>query len=273
MLADRDIHGPRRRCPALHEFRCARLDPVRRQHRPDQTASGAFDPFREGDRCVEFGKTACLIVMRADHAIVGHNLVAGAIGGAEIDAQAQFGCSMRGIGEFLHRLAPGAIEQRGNRQSRGDAVADQARERIRLLERQFVARIHLERTGIHIGLRPDTALRHRRLVVIAKDRRIEIRQRVEIDEARPDQGVAIVDPPRDLTGKASADKLDRAVIEDDFTVLDQVMRTVPVSHDPPCGDENGTVRSRAGLRRDHGLGPLTVPAARRCRSAQRPCRA
>lgn len=82
-----------------------------------------------------------------------------------------------------------------------------------LLKRQFLARVHLVRARVDIAPRPDAALLPGRLVVKGEDRRVEVRKRVEIDETRTDQRIAVGFAARDIAFKAAPDKHDLAVLK------------------------------------------------------------
>lgn len=88
----------------------------------NQTAGGAFHAFAKPDGFGAFRQSARRIVVGADGAGFVDYLIAGAMGGAEIDAQAEAGRLLRRVGAFLDRVGPGTVEQRDDRQRRGDAV-------------------------------------------------------------------------------------------------------------------------------------------------------
>ncbi len=90
---------------------------------------------------------------------------------------------------------------------------------MRLLERQLLAAVHLSRPSLDIAPRPDAALLPGRLVVEGEDRRVEIGERVEIDEAGADDRLAIVAPHRHFPREAMADEDDRAILEHDLAAL------------------------------------------------------
>ena len=235
------------------------LDAVRREHGADQPAGFALMALREVDGRVEFGEAALLLVIGDDAAVALDDLIAGAIGRAEIGAHAEIGSRFRRVLEFLHRLAPGAVEQRGDRQRGGDAVADQLGEGIALLEGQFLARIHLVRAGLEIAARPDAALLPGRLVVIAEDGGVEVGERVAIDEARPDQGMAVIDATGDFARETMADEDDLAVLEHHFAVLVEAMAAVLVSDDPARGHQDAAFGPLLGLQA-HGAVLTETPS-------------
>lgn len=90
---------------------------------------------------------------------------------------------MGGGGELAVGFRPFTVEQRGDRQRRRHAIADELREGIALLEGQLLRRVHLVGAAIHVALRPDTAGAPAGLVVEGEHRRVEVGQRVKIDEA------------------------------------------------------------------------------------------
>ena len=109
------------------------------------------------------------------------------------------------------------------------------RERVALLEREFLRAVHLDRTAIHVALRPDPPLAPAGLVVEAEDRRVEVRQCVQIDEARRDQRLATGVADIDLAGKIVTDEDDAIVLVDDLAVLDQAVAAGIVADHPVRG--------------------------------------
>ena len=80
--------------------------------------------------------------------------------------------------------------------------------------------------------RPDAALLPGRLIVEREDGRIEVGQRIEIDEARADQCLAIILPPRDLAVEPPPDKHDFAILEHHLTVLDEPVAAIKIAGNP-----------------------------------------
>ncbi|KAG1316246.1 hypothetical protein G6F63_016097 [Rhizopus arrhizus] len=81
--------------------------------------------------------------MATDLALAIHIGMAAAVRRPQVHAQPQFARRVGGRQEFVASLAPDAIEQRRDGQRGGDAVADQLREGIALLEGQFGGGVHL----------------------------------------------------------------------------------------------------------------------------------
>jgi hypothetical protein len=109
------------------------------------------------------------------------------------------------------------------------------RERVTLLESELLRAVHLDRTAIHVALRPDPPLSPAGLVVEAEDRRVEVRQCVQIDEAGRDQRLATGVADIDLTGKTVTDEDDAIVLVDDLAVLDQAVAAGIVADHPVGG--------------------------------------
>jgi hypothetical protein len=188
---------------------------------------------------VQPGQAARLVEKGADVAFVVHDKIAAAISRPEIDAQPQLAGDVGGGGKLLRGLAPCAVEQGCDGQRRGDPVAQQLREGIALLERQRVGIVHLVWATIHVGLRPDTPLAPGGLVVEAKDRRVEVGQRIEVDETRRDQRAAERVAVIDIAGEITSDEDDVRILIDDFAVRDQAMAAGfvadnPVRRQPPA---------------------------------------
>ena len=109
------------------------------------------------------------------------------------------------------------------------------RERVALLESEFLRAVHLDRTAIHVALRPNPPLPPTWLVVEPEDRRVEVRQCIQIDEARRDQRLATGVADIDLAGKIVTDEDDAIVLVDDFAVLDQAVAAGIVADHPVRG--------------------------------------
>ena len=189
----------------------------------------------EGKSGFEAGRPLFGIDFHRQPPVVLDHRMAGAEGGAEIDAQAQVGRTFGSGGEFLRRLVPGAIEQRGDRQGGGDAVADQLRKGVTLLEGQFLRRIHLHGPGLDIVARPDAALLPAGCVIEAENAGIEIGERVEIDEARTDQRLAVIDATGDRAVVTVADEEDALTFEHHFAVFIEDVAAVAMADDPAGG--------------------------------------
>ena len=126
---------------AAQQLRRAGLDAVGRQHGADQAAGAALEACgRSGSpRPGRAGRAP----RRNEQSIApsaSHVGVAGAVGRAEIDAQAELLGGVGRGGELVVGLAPCAVEQRRDRQRGRDAVADQLGEGVALLERQLLRR-------------------------------------------------------------------------------------------------------------------------------------
>ncbi len=174
--------------------------------------------------------------MATDLALAIHIGMAAAVRRPQVHAQPQFARRVGGRQEFVASLAPDAIEQRRDGQRGGDAVADQLREGIALLEGQFGGGVHLVRPLLHVGFRPDAALAPGGRIVETQDGRVQVRQRVQVHEARADHCAAVVMAARDLPRIAMADIDDAVAFEDDFAVLVQAVPPVFMA-DHPAGSQ------------------------------------
>ena len=171
------------------------------------------------------------------------------------------------IGEFFDRLAPGAVEQRGDWQGGGDAIAHQVGEGIGLLERELLARQHLVGAGIDIVLRPDAPFQHRGLVVVTEDGGVEVRQGIQINEARPQQCLAVINAPRHWAGVATPNEHDHAIVKNDLAMFNQAVLPVAMPDDPARRHQDRPDRSRLRLGQVHGLVRTQWPY----RATTRPC--
>ncbi|MNU74150.1 hypothetical protein D3C71_636470 [compost metagenome] len=185
MQANRKTHLPGiGECPAQQGLGTG-LYTVGGEHAGDQTAGGAVDTACKSRGGIQFRQPPLLVEDRLHRARLIEDHAAAAIGRPEPDAQAEFlGCHRCRL-EFRHRLAPGAIEERCNRQSRSNAVQKKLRKGITLLKGKLFRAVHFISPCCVIR-RPDTAFLPAWLVVHAQNGRVEVRQRVEIDEAGAD---------------------------------------------------------------------------------------
>ena len=80
-------------------------------------------------------------------------------------------------------------------------------------------------------------------------------KRIEIDEARADQRVAVVDAARDRSRIVEADEDDAVAFEHDLAVAQQPVTTCLMSHDPSGGEQDRTI---VALR--HGASIRALPS-------------
>ena len=209
-------------------------------------------PAAEGDGVIEAGHAARLVEDRADAAVGLHHLAAGPVGGTEIDAQAEL-CRGRGGGlELGHRLAPFAVEERRNRERRGDAVADQLGEGEALLKGQLFGAVHLVRAALDVAAGPDPAGSRRRAAVDAEDGGVEVAQGVEVDEAGRDDRLAEIHALGHLAREVVADEDDAVPLDDQLAPLQDLVAAVRVADQPAGGEQR-----RAGCA--HGASSTHSP--------------
>ena len=238
MEADRHAHRPRRFGRAPQQFRRAGLDAVGRQHGADKPVCFALERLAEALGFSQAREPPRLVEEEIERAVLVDEGVAGTVGRAEIDAQPELRRGGRRVGELLDRLAPRPIEQRCDGQRGRDAAADEPRERVSFLERELLARVHLDRPGIHVGLRPHPPLARRWLVIETQHRRVEVREGVEVDEARADQRTAVVERAVGLPRKALSDEEYAVARDRDLPVLVEAVPVLVVADDP-LGLEQG----------------------------------
>ncbi len=191
---------------ALQKLDRRGFDTVRRQHAAHQIAMAAILAFNIGNGVVQALKAALLIEDRHHLARCFQHHAARTVGGAEIDTQTQFARGLRSRVELGDRFTPFTVKQRRNGSGSGDTVQQQLAESEPLLKGQRLLRVHFIRTSFDIGTRPDAALCPTGMIVDAQDGRIEIRQCVEIDQSRADQGIAEVDSARHFAGETVPDE-------------------------------------------------------------------
>jgi hypothetical protein len=104
------------------------------------------------------------------------------------------------------------------------------------------------------------------MVVEGQDRRVEVGQGVEVDQARRQDGVAEIVALGHLAAEAMTDEQDAALVEHDLAVGQQVVAAVRMPQHPACPQMH---RPIGGTRR-HRPAPSSCLAARR--TAGRPLR-
>ena len=232
MLAHRRAHLGRDVGGAGQERPGAGLDPVGREHRPDQPVRPPVDPRGKGLRLLQPPQAPFLVKDRADRAFIIHHLPAGAVGGPQIRPQPQVFRRFRRRLEFLHRFAPLPVEERCNGQRRRDPIPDQLRKGEPLLERQFLGRIHLVGAARDIGFGPDAAGLPGREIVVAQNRGVEVRQRIEVDEPRRNHRLAEIVPVLHVSVEPAAHMQHLAAFDHDHAVFDHRVMAVTVADDP-----------------------------------------
>ncbi len=133
MEADRHVEISRCGRRAAEEFGRAGLDPVGRKHGADQPPGAALEVAAEAFGLGQTVQAALLVEVKVQRAGVAHEGVARSVCGTEINPQAELLSRFGRGGELVAGLAPFAVEERGDRQCRGDAVPDQPGEGIALL--------------------------------------------------------------------------------------------------------------------------------------------
>ena len=109
-----------------------------------------------------------------------------------------------------------------------------------LLEGQFFWRVHLVGASRHIGFWPNAPFFPCRTVIIAKDRRIEIRERIKVDETGRDDGLPIVDALCDFARECRAHMQHARPLQHDHTVFKHDMVAILVA-DHPTGSQKRPV--------------------------------
>jgi hypothetical protein len=84
----------------------------------------------------------------------------------------------------------------------------------------------------NVALRPNTSLSPTWLVVETEDGRVQVRQRIEVNEPGRDQRIVARIGNIDLARKIMADKNDVLILTDDFALRDQAVSAVLVTNHP-----------------------------------------
>ena len=185
----------------------------------------------EADGIVETGQPLGLIEMPRRLAIGADVRNPTHVARTKIGPQAHLAGDGGNARELVIAFGPGAIQHRGDRHRRGDAVADQLREGIAVLEQLLVRRIGLDRAGLQIGLGPHPANLVAGTVVEAQDRGVEIAQRIEIGEARANDGIAIVDAALHMALETMAYEDNGVALEHHLALLDDDMAAAIEAND------------------------------------------
>ena len=240
MLAHGHTHVAGNISRALQQRLRAGLDAVGCEHRAHKTSRRLLNPRGKPCGLIEPFQPARLIIDRANIACFISDLPTAAVGRPEVDTQAEV---LRGLHcgvKFRNCLAPCAVEQRGDGKCCGDPVADQLRKGMALLEGQLFWRVHLVGASRHIGFWPDAPFFPCRAVIIAKDRRIDIRQRIKVDETGRDDGLPIVDALCDFARECRAHMQHALPLQHDHTVFKYDMMAVLMA-DHPAGSQKRPV--------------------------------
>ncbi len=218
-------------CPPQQLGR-AGLDPVRCEHAADQPAMPPVHLAHELPGLLEPGKAASLVEMAPGAARLVGVGEPGHVGGPEIGAQAQLARHVGDAGELVGTLGPGAVEEGGDRLGGGDPVQDQLHHGVVAAEILLVGRVDLARAALEIAPGPDAAVQVVRLVVEAEHGGIEVEERVEVDEAGPDHGLAEIEIQGQRSVVSTADEDDRGALEHDLAGLEQPVARPVEGHDP-----------------------------------------
>ena len=84
----------------------------------------------------------------------------------------------------------------------------------------------------NVALRPNTSLSPTWLVVETEDGRVQVRQRIEVNEAGRDQCVAARMGDIDFAWEIVADENDSLILTDDIALRDQAVSAVLVTNHP-----------------------------------------
>ncbi len=200
---------------AIEQFRRAGFDTVRKQGRAHEAAVRAIEIRDEAARIGEAGLGPCGIEMP------GERSVAFLIGqpahdaGPEIASEAEFPGDVRDPRHLLSALGPGAIGHRSDRHRRGDAVANEVSKGVAVFEDVLLGRVGLAGANPQIVIRPDAPERALVTGIECEDGRVDVAERIEIDEARTNQGLAEIDRAIDRPLEAPAGMDDPVALEDD----------------------------------------------------------
>ncbi len=106
----------------LQQFHRAALDPIGGQHGSDQPVVSAIELSGKIDGCVQALQATGFIPMHIEAAIRMDHRQAGPVCRSQIGTQSQLRCDLGATGKLVVGFAPFAIQQRGNRQGRGNAI-------------------------------------------------------------------------------------------------------------------------------------------------------
>ena len=148
----------------------------------------------------------------------------------DVGAQTELPRNGRHRDELVVGLSPLAVVHGSDRQSGGDAVAKQLRKGVANLESFFLGGVRLSWAALQVVLRPQTS--HLALITVFKGQhaRVQIAQRVQIDQPRANQGQAVIHGPVHVTLKRGAHVLDRAARKDELGISPQFMAGAVKAH-------------------------------------------